>query len=176
MGDKMKINLKKLSTIICIMLVIIVIFMPMVNVFAEINTVNSENPDATTVKGFLAWGMTMSLGPLTAALATLVNVVLIVVFTLLYFIFSPISAGYAFPFPDQIIFNKIGFFDPNFINPTTVNGSPVKILQELIRNLYYTGFVIAGTVFLIAAMVIGIKLAISTIASDKAHYKQALMT
>jgi len=160
--------------------------MPLTHVFGQINPNNTESGGVDFVKGILGKILKISTGPLTTAISLLLNSVIGIVFILLYFVFSPISAGLSFPFPDQIIFNKLAFFDPNFINPPTYTGtnaaagaligkSPVVILHGLISNLYYTGFVIAGTVFLIAALVIGIKLAMSTIASEKAHYKQALM-
>lgn len=182
MGDKMKFNLKKISKIICIMLIVIVVFMPFAQVFGQINPVNNESGMADSVKGFLFKMLEIGTGPLTSAIAGLMNAIIGIIFLLLYFLFSPVSAGGTFPFPDQIIFNKLAFFDPNFINPPTygdstlISKAPVAMLQDLIQSLYYTGFVIAGTVFLIAAMIIGIKLALSTIATDKAHYKQALMT
>jgi len=176
MGDEMKINIKRMAKIIFVMVLMLVIFIPISNVLGVTSADTADTATSDAFKSVLGWMMKIGTGPLTAAIATLLNIVLIIVFMLLYFIFSPISAGLAFPFPDQIIFNKIGFFDPNFINPTTVAGSPVLILQGLIKNLYYTGFVIAAAVFVVAAMIIGIKLAVSTIASEKSHYKQALVT
>jgi hypothetical protein len=177
---KMKVNFKKITKILCIMVVLLIIFMPLSHVFGQINPNNSESGGIDFVKGAIGKILSISTGPLTTAISLLLNSVIAIVFILLYFVFSPISAGLTFPFPDQIIFNKLAFFDPNFINPPSIGGtlvekSPVVILHDLISNLYYTGFVIAGTVFLIAALIIGIKLAISTIASEKAHYKQALM-
>jgi len=172
----MKLNYKRILKIICIIVVLVLILIPTSNVFGAINPNNSEDTDSMdSFKDFLFWMVKIGTGPLTMALAGLMNVIIGVIFILLYFVFSPLSAGDKFPFPDEIIFNKVGFFDPNFINPNNVTGAPVNILQGLIQNLYNTGFVIAGAVFVIAAMIIGIKLAVSTIASEKAHYKQALM-
>lgn len=172
----MKFNLKKISKIIFIMLIFIVIFMPVAQVFAEINPDTKDMDWADDIKFFLGKMLSIGTGPLTSAIAALINAVIGIVFLILCFLFSPIANGFLFPFPDQIIFNKVPFFDPNFINPTTLGNAPVHILQGLIKNLYYTGFVIAGAIFVVAAMVIGIKLAVSTIASEKAHYKQSLVT
>ncbi len=131
----------------------------------------------------------LSLGPLTIALTTLINVILVIIFIILSFVFSPVSPGLFIPLPDQIVFNQIGFFDPNFMNPPTysvgsddnwsngskqVPGAPVVVFQNVISQAYGTSFVVAASVFSISAMVIGIKLAITTIASEKAHYKEAL--
>ncbi|MEG1990103.1 MAG: hypothetical protein RR144_03805 [Clostridia bacterium] len=181
----MKLNMRKITKIICICILLLIIFIPTSNVFGEINPETIQTPNwATSLKNGIAIILKIPAGVLSITVSAFINMLLGVVFALLYFIFSPISNGFLFPFPDQIIFNKIPFFDPNFINPglageTNTNmfvNTPVVILQELIQNLYYTCFVIAGAVFVVAAMIIGLKLAISTIASDKAHYKQALMT
>lgn len=180
MGDEMKLDIKKISKIICIMIVLIALFMPSAEVFARINPNTIDTSWSSGIKGFIGKMLEIGTGPLTGAIAALINVVIGIVFLVLAFVFAPIANGFLFPFPDQIIFNKVPFFDPNFINPTLNNAmttnSPVVILQGLIKNLYYTSFVIAGAVFVIAAMVIGIKLALSTIATERAHYKQALMT
>lgn len=178
-----KLNIKKIAKIMCIVILLLLILVPIGNVYGQINPKNDESQTANAFKNFIGWMLGFATGPLTSSIALLVNAVIGAVFALLYLVFSPISAGFGFPFPDQIIFNKIAFFDPNFINPPTYGStselimtSPVAILQKLIQDLYYTGFIIAGAVFVVAAMIIGLKLAISTIASDKAHYKQALTT
>lgn len=172
----MNLKHKKIIKTICIILLMIVLFLPISSVFAEVTPTGDNTETAENIKAFFGWILKIGTGPLTAAIASLMNAIIVVLFVLLYFIFSPLSANFAFPFPDQIIFNKIPFFDPNFINPNSNVDSPVNLLEGLIRNLYNTGFVIAGAVFVIAAMIIGIKLAVSTIASEKAHYKQSLVT
>lgn len=118
-------------------------------------------------------------GVLGSVFTGLILVIVVLIFLVLHTIFRGLGMtnGFAsFPFPDSIIFNKLAFFDPNFINPTQVfdGKAPVAILQGVISSMYYTFFILALTVFVIAAMIIGIKLAISSIASEKAQYKQAL--
>lgn len=117
-------------------------------------------------------------GVLTAPLTGLMVALAFLMFMVLYLIFQAVGISngvLSYPFPDSIVFNRMAFFDPNFINPTQVGGNaPVTILQGGISSLYYTFFIIALTIFVIAAMIIGIKLAISSIASEKAQYKQAL--
>lgn len=207
----MKLNFKnkiKISSIIKIMIIFVVIFIPMSHVFGAINPDNLENAGSDYLKQIIAAIMSIAIGPLTAALATLVNGILIVVVTLLSAIFAPVESSILFPSPDDIIFNRLAFFDPNFINRpvyntlsnnqggflSTMNAAsnsivlwvagnntgeikkaPVYMLKDVLQNLYYTSFLIAGTIFVLAAMLIGIKLAISTIATEKAHYKEALM-
>lgn len=117
-------------------------------------------------------------GVLMAPFTTLMLAIALFIFLVLYIVFQALGMTngiLSFPFPDSIVFNRMAFFDPNFINPTEVgNGAPVYLLQGTISSLYYTFFILALTIFVIAAMIIGIKLAISSIASEKAQYKQAL--
>lgn len=118
-------------------------------------------------------------GVLGQAFIGLFTTIAVLIFTVLYIVFKALgitNGVFSFPFPDSIIFNRMAFFDPNFINPTQAfdGKAPVAILQGVISSMYYTFFILALTVFVIAAMIIGIKLAISSIASEKAQYKQAL--
>ncbi len=99
---------------------------------------------------------------------------------MLYYIYFFYGAGVgengAFPFPDQIIFNKIAILDPNFINPAVGSLGHNDITHGLFANTYSSFFVLATTIFTIAALVIGIKLVFSSIAAEKAQYKKALNT
>lgn len=115
-------------------------------------------------------------GVLGKPFAALINLVNILLFMILYSVFvaSGISNGLAFPFPDQIIFNGLSMLDPNFINPNGDSGSMVNIMKDIVQNFYYSFFALAGTVFVLAAVVIGIKLAFSALASEKARYKEAI--
>ena len=125
------------------------------------------------VSGILQFGM----GVLGAPFAAIFGALALLLFLILWLLFTTLGVTdglISFPFPDTIVFNKVPFFDPNFINPTSDASAPVHILQGTISSLYYTFFTIAITVFVIAAMVIGIKLALSSIGSEKAQYKQAL--
>ena len=45
------------------------------------------------------------------------------------------------------------------------------MMQGVIQNIYFSFFTLAGTVFVLAAVIIGIKLAFSALASEKAQYK-----
>lgn len=154
------------------------------NVFAQINQVDNKQEANTDIGDqLISLLLNTATGILGGPIALLVNCFVVIIFIVLYsvFQFMGVSAnGISFPFPDQIIFNKLAFFDPNFINPPTtaagesVVGAPVAIMQELIQQMYYSFFILAGTIFVIAAMVIGIKLAFSTLAAQKAQYKAAL--
>ena len=180
-GDEMNQKTKRILKITCMVCFIILIPFVFNEVFAQINPNNSSNEGLDELKNTFAYILQIAMGPLTFGLVTFINAILLVIFIVLYVCFSPISSGFGFPFPDQIVFNKLAFFDPNFINPPTyenggaISTSPVVIVGDVISNMYYTCFIIAAAVFIVCAMIIGIKLAISTIASDKAHYKEALV-
>lgn len=156
-------------------------------VYAEItrdkdgNTIENETSDA--IGAVLRAIGNYSLGGLGTSLAVLINGFTLLIFLILYGLFGSIgvSAGFNFPFPDQLVFNRLAFFDPNFINPPTysstgalIKDSPVALMKGVITDMYYSFFILAGTIFVIAAMIIGIKLALSTLATQKAQYKTAL--
>ena len=77
-----------------------------------------------------------------------------------------------FPWADKVVFNSVAILDVNFINPA--EGSYMIMAREFIQNIYGTLFAIALSLFGVLVLITAIKLAISTIASDKAKYKQAL--
>lgn len=128
------------------------------------------------INDFFSKILDKSVGVLGKPFAALVNLVNIILFIVLYSVFvaSGISDGLKFPFPDQVIFNGLPMLDPNFINPNGDSGSMVNIMKDIVQNFYYSFFALAGTVFVLAAVVIGIKLAFSALASEKARYKEAI--
>lgn len=84
-----------------------------------------------------------------------------------------------FPWADKVIFNSIKFLDINFINPS--NGSlfydvsnNITTLGKVVRNLYYTIFIISVSFFGVIVGILALRLAISTIAAEKAKYKEAI--
>lgn len=147
--------------------------------YAATNTEYYSEPS-----GFEEWygkvmGSVMSTGAgvLGKPFALIVNLVNVILFMTMYIIFveSGIANGLTFPFPDQIIFNGVSMLDPNFINPVSGDSqSLVGIMSSVIQNFYYSFFTLACTVFVLAAVIIGIKLALSSIASEKAIYKDAI--
>lgn len=177
----MKNFLKKHKKIICLGLMIFAVLL-----FTGLNTVNaaitSDNgvtnqDDGNKITGFIAGAIHniasiqfIGLSQLVLAFAGIMYVALSTIFTGL-----GMNNSLGFPLIDEIVFNKIAFFDPNFINPPQGSGnSPAEILQSTVSSMYYTLFVIACSVFILAALVIGIKLAVTSIASQKAQYKQAI--
>lgn len=86
-----------------------------------------------------------------------------------------------FPWADKIIFNTIPILDVNFINPArgslmkNVDGDETGI-GTAIRNIYFTSLSIALGFLGIVIAVAAIRLAISTIASDKAKLKESIVS
>lgn len=85
-----------------------------------------------------------------------------------------------FPWADKIIFNTIPILDVNFINPAP--GSLMKdtsgnetTIGKMIRNMYFTSLSLAIGFLGIVIAVAAIRLAVSTIASEKAKYKEAIV-
>ena len=87
-------------------------------------------------------------------------------------LFAMITGEPDFPWADRIVFNSITVLDVNFINPA--ENSYMHLAGEFIKDIYSTMFSIALALFGVLVLITAIKLAISTIASDKAKYKQAL--
>lgn len=145
----------------------------MTSCYAEIN--GSTSTVGEIIKEILALLLnTVSTGVLGATIIPLINLFSLIIFLILYLLFigTDMTNGLAFPFPDQIIFNKIPLLDPNFINPA--DGSIGKLASGALKNTYSSFFVLSVTIFTIAALVIGIKLVFSSLAAEKAKYKESL--
>ena len=171
-------NKKNIFSFIVI-IVLIGFFMQIKNsLYAATNPEYYSPPDGFQqwLESFFSGILSIGAGVLGKPFAAIVNLVNGILFILMYSVFVPsgISNGFAFPFPDQIIFNGISFLDPNFIIPVNDNTAIVNIVYSLVQKLYYSFFTLACTVFVLAAVVIGIKLAFSSLASEKAQYKTAI--
>lgn len=82
-----------------------------------------------------------------------------------------------FPWEDLIVFNALPYLDINFFNYENGSlfsqGGSTKIGQ-MVSSVYFSLVTLSITVLGIGVAVTAIKLAISTIASEKAKYKEAL--
>lgn len=90
------------------------------------------------------------------------------------------NIGKYFPWSDLIVFNAIPLLDVNFINPDPnsllADSSTNSVsIGDVIRNVYFTGLSIALGFLGIIVAVMAIKLALSTLASEKAKYKEAIV-
>lgn len=75
--------------------------------------------------------------------------------------------------PYEILFNKLVITDINFFD-FSVSSNVVKTIREQIALWYYVMMVIASVILLAILIIVGIKMAITTVASEKAIYKKAL--
>jgi len=170
--------LKSRTHKVCLVLLVLILLLCCVsNTYAAIN--GSASAAGEAVKDLLSIVInTVGMGVLGTAVVPLINFCSVIIFVVLYVLFVGMDAtsGLAFPFPDQIVFNKIPLLDPNFINPDSNAIFGSTALQQILKNMYSSFFVLATTIFTIAALIIGIKLVFSSLAAEKAKYKQALNT
>lgn len=76
--------------------------------------------------------------------------------------------------PFDIFFNKIALIDVNFFNILN-DGSIISNIRNSIAGWYYVMRMIAASILLCVLIYVGIRMAISTVASDKAAYKKMLV-
>ena len=76
--------------------------------------------------------------------------------------------------PFDIFFNRIAILDVNFFNVDTSNDI-ITTMRSSIAGWYYVMRTIAAAILLCVFIYVGIRMAITTIASDKAAYKKMLV-
>ncbi len=76
--------------------------------------------------------------------------------------------------PFDIFFNKVKIFDINFFDIKD-DGSIISQVRASVASWYYVMRTIAAAVLLVILIYVGIRMAISTIASDRAIYKRMLV-
>ena len=113
------------------------------------------------------------------ALANMINAIASLAEYLIGSIFQTLTGDNIFPWADRIIFNGIGFLDINFLNPADnslfVDNGSDSILGQVVKSVYSTIFSLAVLFLGVAVGVMAIRLAISSIAAEKAKYKQAIV-
>lgn len=78
--------------------------------------------------------------------------------------------------PDDIIFNKLLLTDINFFNTEGLDSdNPIKIIREQVGLWYSVVRTISILILLVVLLIVGIRMAITTVASEKAIYKKALV-
>ena len=176
----MKINYKK----ICLLLIVLIVSGFLLTgveaaVTSDTGNVVKDNTGAggdilNAVMEVIGYIGGMAASGVFATITALINALSIAMFILLYTIVSGGTGDFThLPMPDTIVFNRFAFFDPNFINPA--NGSLIASFQDILGNVFASFQTVAIAIFIIAAMVAGIKMALSTIASKKAIYKEAAL-
>ena len=90
------------------------------------------------------------------------------------------AAGNPFDKPDTVItpfdifFNRVAILDVNFFNIKN-DGTLVSNIRTAVAGWYYAMRNIAAAILLCVFIYVGIRMAISTVASDKAAYKKMLV-
>ena len=81
--------------------------------------------------------------------------------------------------PYDIFFNKVLLTDVNFMDVNVTEGNAktdtVKLMRAAVAKWYYVMRLIASIILLAILVVVGIKMAISSVAEEKALYKKALV-
>lgn len=164
---------KTYKIIICISL-FVMLFTNFTSVFGAINEYGnyssvSENALDSKIKDSV----------LLDVLANMINAVASLGEYLIGSIFFALTGDNIFPWADRIIFNGIAFLDINFLNPSDhslfVQNGTDSILGKVVKNVYSTIFSLAVLFLGVAIGVMAIRLAISSIAAEKAKYKQAIV-
>jgi len=170
---------KNIFLIIAVITFVILLFNSSA-VFAEINTSYSGTdtvPDTALEDAFSESSILNLLAKLIYAVGRFLEWILGTIFKLL-------TGSSDFPWADKIVFNAVPLLDVNFINPGgIINGENYatktfvgqESIQAVLKNLYATILTLAAAFFGIVVLITAIKLVITTIASEKAKYKQAIV-
>lgn len=165
---------KTYKIIICISLVVM-LFTNFTSVFGAINESYSKNTKVTET----SLESKIKDSVLLDVLANMINAVASLAESLIGGIFSVLTGDNIFPWADRIIFNSIGFLDINFLNPADSSlfgaSNAPSILGKVVKRVYSTIFSLAVLFLGVAVGVMAIRLAISSIAAEKAKYKQAIV-
>lgn len=165
---------KTYKIIICISLVVM-LFASFSSVFAETNPY--YKPSVSVSENALDKKIGDSV--LLDVLANMINAIASLIEFLIGSIFSALTGDNIFPWADRIIFNGIGFLDINFLNAADnslfLHNGEDSILGEVVKSVYTTIFSLAVLFLGVAVGVMAIRLAISSIAAEKAKYKQAIV-
>lgn len=165
---------KTCKIIICISLVVM-LFTSFGNVFG------ATNPDYTPSKQVSenALDSKIKSNILLDTLAGMINAIASLAEYLLGAVFKTLTGDNIFPWADRIIFNGIGFLDINFLNPASnslfVSNGSTSILGKVVYSVYSTIFSLAVLFLGVAVGIMAIRLALSSIAAEKAKYKQAIV-
>ena len=166
----------KKKIVVAIFLLFLVLFPFSVNVYAE---VNQEYGDNGSVQESDLDGK-MKNNVLLDAIAQLIYALASWVEYLVGAAFQMLTGANMFPWADRVIFNTIPFLDVNFLNPAsgslfeTTSGESTP-LANIVVSIYSTVFTLAVAFLGVVVGLMAIKLAVSSLASEKAKYKEALM-
>ncbi len=165
MEHKKKIWLKGILAVALFVMVFITYLNP---VFAEINTEYFSTTGATQEDVNSAAKNNTLLSPIGGFVYVIGNIIE----WLLSSLSSAATGMNTMPWADMILYNSVAMLDVNFLNPNT--NSLIYGMQGIIQKVYFTIFSLAISFFGIAVVIMAIKLAVSSIAEEKAKYKSAI--
>lgn len=165
MEHKKKIWLKGILAVALFVMVFITYLSP---VFAEINVEYFSSTGATQEDVDAATKDNTLLSPIGGFVYIIGNIIE----WLLSSVSSAATGMNTMPWADMILYNSVAMLDVNFLNPN--ENSLIYGMQGIIQKVYFTIFSLAISFFGIAVVVMAIKLAISSIAEEKAKYKSAI--
>lgn len=153
----------------------------------EEGTVSQEQDSATKVTVGVTGFMKSAVGALTGILARIVNVFFALQIDMLLSQLTYTDEGGKLQYwltIERMVFNRVALLNINYfhegnykvgdleITESTTN----KALKEGIAKMYYACRVIALSIGMVVLIYIGIRMAISTVASDQAKYKKMLVS
>ena len=77
--------------------------------------------------------------------------------------------------PDDIIFNRIEITNIDFFDFSIQSTSPILAIRQNVAKWYYAMRILAIGILLVILIYCGVRMAITTIASDKAKYREMLI-
>ena len=166
----------KKKIVVVIFLLFLVLFPFSTNTYAAINKEYGDN--GSVQEGDLDGKMKNNV--LLDAIAQLIYALASWIEYLVGAAFQMLTGANMFPWADRVIFNTIPFLDVNFLNPAEHslfkdgNGQDTPLAQ-IVVSIYSTVFTLAVAFLGVVVGLMAIKLAVSSLASEKAKYKEALM-
>lgn len=177
---------KKLQKLLWVIIVILTITNML---FATVSKATTAVPAGTTVESLeneeednLLSGIFGGVGWLIDGVIGIISKVIQIPFLLIGMALQGLLTGIAslegstiqgFITPDDIFFNRVGLTDINFFN-LGKSGSVVNVIRTNIATWYYVLQILAIIILLVVLIYVGIRMAISTVASDQARYKKML--
>ena len=169
----MKVNVLKKSFVVIFL--ILILFSVNGNIFGAINT-KYQNGN-TVVEDDLNTKAKDSV--ILDALAPFVYWIGSAVENLVGKAFKGLTGTEMFPWADRVLFNTLPMLDINIFNPANASmfktkSGTVTPLATIVRNTYFTVLTISVAFLAIVVGIAATKLALSSIASEKAKYKEAI--
>ncbi len=169
---------KKFRKIICILITTVMILTIIGNISLASNATVINQVTMPTGSGI--WGTVSSFLDGVAGIASgILRIPLLLIAIGIHALITGIAtlggtnASIGFLTPDDMFFNELKITDINFFDfsqPGTIN-----TIRENVAQWYYVMRIFAMVILLAILIYVGIRMAISTVASDKAQYKKMLI-